>query len=315
VIRASIERRKYEKTPAIKNFLANFTYSYTSIDAYLRCPLKFYFAYVLGLGEYVQAGDDFDARDLGIFLHEVLRETLVPGTKPSEIVSQKFKDKCIETLIKKFQDCQGLASRDDAFLMLEIMKNKVREFLSTNTNSIFSEITECEAVYKANMKISGASYKLKCKIDRVDVRLGVANMFEYILLDYKTGLVKGVAGPFRQKEFIHCFYGTDYHNITRTEIKKVTKSIQLPLYKYIYEQATGKHVIECRLSGVRSGDEYDIITEESLLRTNGFKEINYDRYLHFIRQLISEINNNEFFEFDRKDIKECSHCEFSGICL
>ncbi|MDR2708563.1 MAG: PD-(D/E)XK nuclease family protein, partial [Elusimicrobiota bacterium] len=177
------EKKKYKKTKEIKDFLKGLNYSHSSIASYLDCRLKFYFSYVLGLKEQEMPGEEFGLPALGTFLHDYLKDMFCKGTKKQEILSDAFKDKYSSELNKRFNSFEALAAREDAFLMKELIKYKMESFLNTQRDRDFVEVFDCEQSFAANISAKTGVYKIKCKIDRIDID----EKGSFILIDYKSG--------------------------------------------------------------------------------------------------------------------------------
>jgi CRISPR/Cas system-associated exonuclease Cas4 (RecB family) len=118
-----------------------------------------------------------------------------------------------------------------------------------------------------------------------------------MLFDYKTGNASNSIVPNK-------FFDTMSNGFDRQNIKKAISSMQLPLYKNIFEKETGFAVLEC---GV-----YDIKKTE-IIKFPKKKEI-YDKCIDAVRSLLDEINAGEIFEFDEEDKVNCKICEYFYIC-
>ncbi|MCX6356926.1 MAG: PD-(D/E)XK nuclease family protein, partial [Candidatus Aureabacteria bacterium] len=73
--------------------LSGFTFSPSSVNTYLECPLRFYYRYVLRLREREELGDEIDGAEVGIFIHRVLHDVFAPcrGMRPS--IDREFRDR------------------------------------------------------------------------------------------------------------------------------------------------------------------------------------------------------------------------------
>ncbi len=60
------------KTPEVAAWLAGITHSATSLDAYLQCPLKFYYKTVLRLSRREELSGEIEALEIGTLVHSVL---------------------------------------------------------------------------------------------------------------------------------------------------------------------------------------------------------------------------------------------------
>ena len=54
------------------DFLRSRTYDATSLDIYLKCPLQFYYRYVLNLAKKEEARPDVERLDIGRIVHRAL---------------------------------------------------------------------------------------------------------------------------------------------------------------------------------------------------------------------------------------------------
>ena len=61
------------KTGGMVAFLRNYHYNATALNQYLKCPLQFYYAKVLGLSSKDEITGDIGRDDLGTFVHNILR--------------------------------------------------------------------------------------------------------------------------------------------------------------------------------------------------------------------------------------------------
>ena len=60
------------KTPEVAAWLPTIEYSATSLDAYLQCPLKFYYKTVLRLSPREELSGEIESMEIGTFVHAVL---------------------------------------------------------------------------------------------------------------------------------------------------------------------------------------------------------------------------------------------------
>ncbi|MDR2772096.1 MAG: PD-(D/E)XK nuclease family protein, partial [Elusimicrobiota bacterium] len=159
-------KRRYEKSAEIKKYLSQMTYSYSSIDEYLRCRLKFYFKYVLSLDEASDVGEDVSSMELGTFIHEYLQTIFYAGFNKENLSAGNFIEKSMGVLSEQFSKTLSLKLRDEAFLVEEILKVRIRQFLRAETQRLdsFIKVFACEKTYQAEL----GKYKLKCRIDRID---------------------------------------------------------------------------------------------------------------------------------------------------
>ncbi len=157
----------------------------------------------------------------------------------------------------------------------------------------YKNIYGCEKKYLSNIKTrSGKTYKFNCRIDRIDT-----DGKNYMIFDYKTGDTLDSIVSNKYFDMISNDFG-------RQNIKKAISSMQLPLYKNVFEKETGFAVSECGI--------YDIKRAE-IIKFPEKKEI-YDKCIDAIRSLLDEINAEESFEFDEEDKVNCKICKYFYIC-
>jgi hypothetical protein len=124
-------------------------------------------------------------------------------------------------------------------------------------------------------------------------------------LDYKTGNNKSPANTENINKMI------ESEDFTRENIKKTVSSLQLALYKYIFERSQkDKKVSLCMVYNVKKSETFDFIAN----KVKEDKEKIYEVCTNIIKQILDEINSGDYFEFDENDIDECSNCKFSYIC-
>ncbi|MFQ5561538.1 MAG: PD-(D/E)XK nuclease family protein, partial [Nitrospinota bacterium] len=67
------KRDPVQKSDEMISYLNDFTFSATSLDVYLRCPLRFYYQYVLNVREREEAPELIEASQVGLFVHKALQ--------------------------------------------------------------------------------------------------------------------------------------------------------------------------------------------------------------------------------------------------
>ncbi|MDR0915345.1 MAG: PD-(D/E)XK nuclease family protein [Endomicrobium sp.] len=288
-------KKTYFKTKNIHNYLQNMLYTYSKINVYLLCRLKFYFMYVLLLdNKYNINYDDKAANDIGNFIHVFLKNIFNRGLKQTTLSTKEFCDEYITKFLKYFENYKYFKFRSDAFAIKEIIKNKMLQLLNYDMQRQFKYVYDSEVSYNTTIRTNlGNVYKLTCKIDRIDQ----INENNYIILDYKTGTVGN--------NIVKMQYFNHMNKISRYNIRNSIDSLQLPLYKYIFEKSTGLHVCTCSI--------YDIKKTRIVMFPNT-DEI-YNKCLYIIKFILDEINTIEYFELDQQDdLRKCNKCEYFYMC-
>jgi len=280
-----------EKNENIVNFLENFEYSPTSIDKYLRCPLSFYYSYVLNLQEHRQIEEDFSNLAIGNLIHEVLylyfKDWLNVEFKRVDFETEL--DKIYKILNKKFQNIQSR----EILLQKEQCKLALKKVLEKNINELSEmKILYLEKRFDKQIIINGKKIKLVGKVDRIHKIKS-----EYYLIDYKTGAFK-----MPKRSFIPTFENRNlwYENI---------KSFQLPFYIFLFESFQ-RITYDQIISGI--WNLKDINNEEYFQ----FDNESYKAYYDALQYLISEILNiNKPFLPASTNIEEkCVFCLYQTMC-
>ncbi|MCA6072870.1 MAG: PD-(D/E)XK nuclease family protein [Endomicrobium sp.] len=286
-------KRKYAKTKEIKEYLKNMSYSYSKIDTYLSCRLKFYFMYVLLLDEGMEIGQELSGSDIGNFIHDFLKGALHEGLDIKELQSLEFEKEYFEKLENKFNNFASFKFREDAFMIKEVLIHRMNNILSCERERKYQSIYACEEKYVSKIKTeSRESYNLNCRIDRIDTD-GKC----YMIFDYKTGYMD--EKTIKKKSFTLLS-----DNFDRQNIKKAIKSLQLPLYKYIFEKETNFTVSECGIYDVKKAEINEFPKEQEI----------YEKCINVIKSLLDEINSGDKFEFDETDSASCKQCKYFYIC-
>ncbi len=122
-----------------------------------------------------------------------------------------------------------------------------------------------------------------------------------MIVDYKSG--KNLER--------HSFKAFNFYN-SRSEMKRKIKSIQLPLYVFLYHQVylVPYEDINSKLISLRTGGE-QIFFNQEVNRQKFMKGV----FLPVLDSLIQEIFNPEIpFVRDDTDEKICEYCPFPTLC-
>ncbi|MDR1695506.1 MAG: PD-(D/E)XK nuclease family protein, partial [Endomicrobium sp.] len=286
-----MKKNAYEKTGAVKAFLKNMTYSHTKIDAYLRCRLGFYFRYVLGLDENIEVGKEVSQSDMGTFIHKFLSGVFRENTAPEEIRTEKFKKYYLEKLLGDFDNSPDMKSREDAFLIKKVLEYRMERLLAYEKTRDYGIIFKCEEKYVSEIEAGSGKYKIECFIDRIDKSRG-----SYGIYDYKTGNAGDSIVSAKFDELISAG--------SRKNIKKAVKSLQLPLYKYIFENSGAFNVSQIALYDVKRAKIVEFPPDGKI----------YSGCIDAVKEILEEINSGESFEFDENDKENCLNCKYFYIC-
>ena len=288
-------KSKYEKTDKIKQYLSNFKYSATSIDTYMQCELKFYYKYILRLKEQVDYDKDYESVEIGICIHNFLRQIFHKGFCYSTLLNPDFKinyQKKLDEYLNNYFKNKQIGKN---FLLKKLIKFKLENFYENEIKRKFSEILDVEFDVISTISIDGTKYILNSRIDRLDINEDK----KLTLIDYKTGKVEA---PLYKKNFI------DTNNFTREIVLKNIKSFQLIIYKYLYENKFEKEIDNCVLYSIKN------FKFEKLFDEKQDKKILYDSTIRQLKYIISDINSDKPFKSELYDNVKCETCPYFYLC-
>ncbi|MBN1693827.1 PD-(D/E)XK nuclease family protein [candidate division WOR-3 bacterium] len=286
-----LEKSEIEKSSKVLERLKDTEYSPTKIDTYVRCPLQFYYRYVLGLEEYMDIEEEIERSTIGKLIHDFLKDyyTQFIGKKIT-IDKTDFSEK-----LKKYLE-KHLHEGGEQILLREIIDNTLKRFIEYESERSVEEniiIRDLEASLNSAFTVKGlkkgpALFKLKGRVDRAEEIGGV-----FHVIDYKTGTInmpsKRLDGGFE---------------LDRDVIKKKVRTLQLPMYVYLYSKAN-----KIPLEKVRAG----IFNIRKPREENILKVENIDFFLEALSFILNEIVNPDIpFAPDAGDY--CRFCPFSLMC-
>ncbi|GHT37334.1 hypothetical protein AGMMS49593_04120 [Endomicrobiia bacterium] len=286
-------KRKYAKTSEIKEYLKNISYTYSKIDTYLDCRLKFYFRYVLLLDDGIDVGYELSKSYIGNFIHSFLKEALYENLSNKELQSLKFEKEYFKKLENSFDNSVSFKFREDSFMIKEVLMHRMKNVLYYERERQYRNIYACEKKYVSKITTSaGKTYTLSCTIDRIDVKDN-----GYMIFDYKTGVTDDKIIQKKHFDLLSDNFG-------RQNIKKAIKSLQPQLYKYIFEKETEFVVSKCGIYDVKKAKISEFPQEREI----------YEKCIDVVKELIAEINSGENFEFDAEDTVNCKTCKYFYVC-
>lgn len=289
-------KKEYAKTDDIKKYLAEFNYSATNIDTYLRCKLKFYYQFVLRLIEQTDYDDEYENIDIGNCIHEFFKETLCEGLTKEKLNDTIFRELFYKKLDEYLEKYFSNNNTGKNYLLKKLIRYKIDNFYVNELNRPFTKIIGSELVLKSSIDINDKKYNLEARIDRIDEKEdGTAE-----IIDYKTGIVKA---PLSDRKYIE--KQTEW---TRKIIANNIKSFQLILYKYLYEKNFGKQVDNCYLYSLKTGSLKGLFSQkQDKLKV-------YNEAIEQMKYIIAEINSDEPFKAESYDDVDCKLCPYFYLC-
>ncbi len=281
-----LEKSDIKKSEKALEKLKSMEYSPTRIDTYIRCPLQFYYRYVLELEEYMDIEEEIERSTIGKLIHDFLKDYYTQFTGKKIVIDKgDFSEK-----LKKYLE-KHLREGGEQILLREIIDNTLMRFVEYE-----SERSEEEDIIIRDLETSIAgvfgnedeAFKLKGRIDRAEEINGV-----YHVIDYKTGTITMPAKRLDSEV-----------ELSRDIIKRKVKTLQLPMYVYLYSKANKVPLekVKAEIFNIRKP------REENLLHVE-----NIDFFLETLGFILREIIDPDVsFAPDAGDY--CRFCPFSLMC-
>lgn len=296
----SKEVTEVKKDQDITEFLKNVIYSPTMLDTYLRCPLRFYYTYVLGLGEKEGISEEIESKEIGNLVHEILKIFFDDKVGRKLVIEENDREKMDEVVEEVFEKHYTGVQEARVVIIKRTIKKRMRELLD-HYKKIQKDIVilNLEKEYTGYLETKdGTRVTLRGRVDRVDKRGNTI-----YIVDYKTGRSAGTPSP-------------DFKGLPREEWYKKLKSVQLPLYIDLYMQNNPNKKIEELNSSLLLLKEKEF-KEEPLFEEEDEtqKKIVMELYMDAVKTLIEEILDPSIPFTSTEDPKEhCKNCPFKIIC-
>lgn len=285
------------KNAEIIAFLKEQTYSASRLNTYLRCPLQFYYQYVLGLKEREDLLDSPQSSHLGDFIHKLLEKTFAQfiGRKP--VINKEFRQYFFNQTEILFEQLIGRRMKADAFLLKKIVTKRLEKFLDNEAEREVAKIICLEERCFGEIILNGENIRFTYAVDRVDE----LNDGSICVIDYKTGSVDFIPRRIDKLRLME---------ETRAAIKDNIKSFQLPLYYYFTARQYPGASVDAQLYSIRSLERESFIVDEDL----PYKEEIVDICMKAMAAIFSELFNPAVgFTPDREE-RKCRSCPFVLFC-
>ncbi len=312
------EKQPFEvpKTEAINAHLRAFCQadsekhiSASDINAYLDCPMRFYYSKVEQLSEPDEVEETIEANTFGSIYHrvmELLYQPFVNKLVTREILENLIKNKariddCLNTAFTEifYKKRRNMPLLGQNLLVAHVIEKYVRKTLAfdRDTRAPFTYICPEKRVKVQLSLPNGLCVNLKGIIDRVDEKSGKTH-----IIDYKTG---SVDTAFKSIEQL----------FDKNEKKRPKAIMQTFYYALIYSMETGQKNLKPLIYALQHLRENEIINQQGKE-----KEVveNFDNFAEdFTEQLcacLTEIFDMETPFRQTEDAKHCEYCAFKQIC-
>ena len=296
-------KRKIKKTAEMVEYLRTRNYSASSVRTYLKCPLSYYFKYVLGLKEIEELAGDPEGKDVGTFIHDLLKDTFsrFKGKKPT--INGDFEIYFNDAFNKKFDDEFVKRMKSDSFLLREVMASRLKKFLEIEKmrSAEIERIEDLEKEVAGVIEAGGHTFSFsRARIDRIDKLSDGSSL----IIDYKTG-----ASEVPKKDLSTLEVG----GYSRRSIRENIKDFQLPIYIYLAGGEKGIDDYGAALYRMKEKEKWmlELFTGlDAVKRREAFNIC-----MKALRVLLLEMVDPDVpFEADDEDPRNCEYCEFKNLC-
>jgi hypothetical protein len=250
-VRVASGPREVKKTARMLAWLKEFTYSASSVNAYLANPYTFYMTHVLGLRDEEDLLDEPDARLIGDFCHGMLEEVYKPFEGRGLDLDGAFEKRFWSVFERRFEEVFTRRMRSDAFLVRGVLEHKMRRFLEAERERApgIARLIGLEKDFKGTIRLSVGGVRFKARVDRIEEgRDG-----RILVLDYKTGASDKL--PKRSLALKDA--------PTREEIFESVGSFQLPLYMHFVAREFSAPVVNAGLYSLRDAEISRVFSDRS----------------------------------------------------
>jgi len=286
------------KKPAVRELLRNFTYSSSSVDAYVECPLSFYYRYMLGLSAREDLLEEPEGADVGTFIHRLLHDAFREfiGEKPR--IDRGFMDRFFKEMDRQFEAAFSRRMKSDAFMLQGVMRTRLEQFLEREAEREVRELVSLEDDVGGVVMLAGHPRIFRCRVDRID-RMEDGSI---LIIDYKTGATD------RQPRGRAVLEMSEF---SRESVKRAVRSFQLPLYCYFVGKRYGGVAVRAAAYNLRTLELNEFPGRRECERGEELME----KCLSALGFIIGEILNPDVpFRADEENERRCARCPFFYLC-
>ncbi len=282
------------KDPKVVGRLGNREWSPSSLDAYLTCPLRFYYGKVLGLEEREALEEGFDAGTAGLILHRALQWLVEPrlGRPLDEAACGAMVPAVGPCLDRAFEE-RGWERRGEAYLVHRLMARRIERFLREEA----AEGTPVPERLEWPVAGEAEGWKFKGVLDRFDRLPGGGAR----VLDYKSGQAR----PFLKR--------TDAPPLGRRAcLEAGVGSFQMPVYALLAHLSAGVPYAEMEVVTFSLRRfEKTALFEGVADRDAWMAEVALPTLTAFLREIADP---SVPFEADPAQARACRTCPYGALC-
>ena len=314
---SDIRQTEYKITPAVERKLdALFArgLSPSALNTFLRCPLDFFYTYVLNLREENDIEEAIESSTFGTMIHQVLERIfktnfLEPKQPVSIDVLQIEKPKLAEYLkeeyLKKFNQSDILYGQNKLSFEVSVqfleqcLDQQIKELKQIDFPVFVQDLeADIEATYQWEINGKTKTIKIKGQADRID-QFGST----YRIIDYKSGKCDDDKILFSDKTLSFGTFEAGFKN------PKMSYGIQLLMYasmfKAMYPQKTPFTAGIVSMINIKNWIQNTGIKKQESRQVTD--EI-LDLFKAELKATVEKIYDPDFIYKHNSDSKYCEHC-------
>ncbi len=176
-----------EKTDQMVDALMdNRTISPTALCTYLRCPLRFYYRYVLGLEEPEEISDEIDNRHFGLIFHRAAQLFYLRFASPSDIVLDKD---------GKEQLCRPIVVSHDALKQQinnsKLLENLVDQAFAEEMHHNSARVSDYNGLQRINRQVVIRYLRKMLEVDQRFAPLTIIGLEKKVSAEYTLNTPSG----------------------------------------------------------------------------------------------------------------------------
>ncbi len=290
-----------EKTPEVAEWLRGFAHSASSLDAYLQCPLKFYYTHVLRLGPREEASGEIEAVDIGIFVHDVLSRHFSSRVQ-RPLTAEDADPAAISAVVDDLFPGRFGAAETGANRLL---RNQIRRHLGDFLSGYLRPLVETHRVtirgLEQSVRTTWKGFLLRGRMDVVQERDG-----RTVLIDYKSSAHRANYSIGLKK----------LDPVDRGSWGKAIPTLQLPFYVLLHARETGRDPIDIHAMFLMLGRaEMDERIELPLFPAPEDAAAGWPMLEAVISGLLEEIVSADVPFSAAENLRTaCPRCDFTNIC-
>jgi CRISPR/Cas system-associated exonuclease Cas4 (RecB family) len=289
------------KTREMAEFLKERPCDATSLDVYLRCPVQFYYRYVLGLARKEDAASGIERIDVGRLVHTILFRYF-DRRKGARLTAGAIDVEEMDGVVEQvFAQVHGGAAAGSAYLLERQVKRQMAAFLTRYQAPALRKSETTILYLEHRLEAVEAGFRFKGIADRIERRGD-----SVCIVDYKTG-----AGAGR--------LSIDFDALNpaaRETWPDAIGSLQLPFYLFLYGASANKDIAQMQAMFLLLGKAHiDDGIEIALWRDADPVHDNFEKARAVILGLAAEIADAEipFSPAFRTD-GACAYCDYHYMC-